>query len=101
MAGALAALDGSAAAGSGIPEFHALRGTVLQRLGRQAEAADAYRVSLQLQPANPQAWLGLGISLEALHRRPEAADAFRRALAAGPLTPEVKSFAEQRIRALR
>ena len=101
LAGALAVLDGSAAAGSGVPEFNVLRGTVLQRLGRHGEAASAYRAALERQAANPQAWVGLGISLEALHRRAEAADAFRRALAAGPLNAEVKSYAEQRVRALR
>ena len=101
LPGALAALDGSASAAAGVADFHTLRGTVLQRLGRHAEAVDAYRASLQLQSANPHAWLGVGISLEALGRRAEAAEAFRRALAAGPLTPEVKSYAEQRIRALR
>lgn len=101
LQGALAALDGSAAAGAAVPEFHVLRGTVLQRLGRHAEAADAYRAALERQSAIPQAWLGLGISLEALHRRSEAAEAFRRALAAGPMNANVKSFVEQRIRALR
>jgi hypothetical protein len=49
----------------------------------------------------PQAWVGLGISYEQLGKRPEAAEAFRRSLAAGPLSSELKTFAEQRIRALR
>jgi Flp pilus assembly protein TadD len=101
LAGALAVLDGSVAAGGSGPEFNVLRGTVLQRLGRHGEAASAYRAALERQSANPQAWVGLGISLEALHQRAEAADAFRRALAAGPLNAEVKSYAEQRVRALR
>jgi MSHA biogenesis protein MshN len=74
---------------------------VLQRLGRHAEAAEAYRSGLAIQSSIPQAWLGLGISLEALQQRAAAADAFRSALAAGPVSPELRSFAEQRIRALR
>lgn len=98
---ALAALDGAAAAAADAPEFQLLRGTVLQRLGRQSDAAEAYRAALRRQPALPPAWIGLGISLEALHQRREAADAFRQALAAGPVNPDVRAFAEQRIRALR
>jgi MSHA biogenesis protein MshN len=101
LPGALAALEGSAPAAGEVPEFHVLRGTLLQRLARHGEAAEAYQTALQARSTIPQAWVGLGISLEALNRRPEAADAFRRALVAGPVSPEVKSFAEQRIRALR
>jgi MSHA biogenesis protein MshN len=101
LPGALAALEGSAPAAGEVPEFHVLRGTLLQRLGRHMEAAEAYQTALQARSSIPQAWVGLGISLEALQRRPEAADAFRRALLAGPVSAEVKTFAEQRIRALR
>ena len=101
LPGALAALEGSAPAAGEVPEFHVLRGTLLQRLGRHAEAAEAYQTALQARSSIPQAWVGLGISLEALQRRPEAADAFRRALLAGPVSAEVKTFTEQRIRALR
>jgi hypothetical protein len=49
----------------------------------------------------PHAWIVLCISLEALQQRADAADAFRHALAAGPVSAELKTFAEQRIRALR
>ncbi len=45
--------------------------------------------------------MGLGISLEALQQKPEAAQAFRNALAAGPVSSELRTFAEQRIQALR
>jgi hypothetical protein len=41
------------------------------------------------------------MSLEALEKRAEAAEAFKRALASGPVSADVRSFAEQRIRALR
>ena len=64
-----------------------VRGTLLQRLARHGEAAEAYQTALQARASIPQAWVGLGISLEALNRRPEAADAFRRALLAGPVSP--------------
>jgi MSHA biogenesis protein MshN len=101
LPGALSALDGASANAAGMPEYHVLRATVLQRLGRHTEAADAYRAALRQQPANPPAWVGLGISLEALEQRREAAEAFRQALAAGPVNPDVKTFVEQRLRALR
>ena len=101
LPGALAALEGSAPAAGEVPEFHVLRGTLLQRLARHGEAAEAYQTALQARSSIPQAWVGLGISLEALNHRPEAADAFRRALLAGPVSADLKTFAEQRIRALR
>ena len=101
LPGALAALEGSAPAAGEVPEYHVLRGTLLQRLARHGEAVDAYQTALQARSSIPQAWVGLGISLEAMNRRPEAADAFRRALVAGPVSPELKTFAEQHIRASR
>jgi MSHA biogenesis protein MshN len=101
MSAALTSLDRSAAAAGTSADFHLLRGTILQRLARHREAADAYRAAIGAQAATPQAWIGLGISLEALQQRNEAADAFRHALAAGPISDELKSFAEQRVRALR
>jgi MSHA biogenesis protein MshN len=96
---ALAALDGAAVEGHG--DLQVMRGTVLQRLGRHAQAAEAYRTALRTHAGTPQIWLGLGISLEAMQKRPEAAQAFRNALASGSVSPEVKTFAEQRIQALR
>jgi MSHA biogenesis protein MshN len=99
--GALAALQTSAAAAEAHGEHHFLRGTVLQRLGRHKEATDAYRDSLRVQEASARSWIGLAISLEALQHRAEASEAFKRALAAGPADGELKTFAEQRIRALR
>ena len=101
LSGALAVLDRSAGVAGDVPEFQVLRGTLLQRLGRHAEAADSYLAALQTRATLPQAWVGLGISYEQLGKRPEAAEAFRRALAAGPLSTELKTFAEQRVRALR
>lgn len=101
LLGALAVLDGVAPAAEAHGDLHVLRGTVLQRLGRHAEATEAYRAALRAQAGTPQAWLGLGISLEALQKRPEAAQAFRNALASGPVSAEVKTYAEQRIQALR
>ena len=80
-------------------DFQAVRGAVLQRLGRHQEAVDAYLAAIQggVQPATT--WVGLGISLEALGRKSEAAQAYRRSLG-GALTREVRDYAESRVRAL-
>ena len=83
------------------PELQSMRGSVLQKMGRHAEAADAFRISLRGMPQNGAAWLGLGISLDALGRRPEAAESFRRAAATGMLGSEASNYAEQRARQLQ
>jgi MSHA biogenesis protein MshN len=98
---ALEVLDRAGAAGTGNADFQAMRGAVLQRVGRHAEAVDAYQSALRggaSQP--PTTWIGLGISLETLGRRSEAVMAYRRALAAGPIAPEAREYAESRARAL-
>lgn len=81
-------------------DFQAVRGAVMQRLGRHQEAVDAYHAAVQgaVQPGTT--WVGLGISLEALGRRAEAAEAYRRSLG-GPLASEVRDYAEARVRALQ
>ena len=94
---ALRVLDQAKGAGQGNADLHALRGAVLQRLARQSEAADAYRMALNSGPQAGTSWVGLGISLEALGRRAEAAEAFRRGIATGALTADVKAYAEQRV----
>jgi tetratricopeptide (TPR) repeat protein len=80
-------------------DFQAVRGAVMQRLGRHQEAVDAYLAAIQggVQPATT--WVGLGISLEALGRKSDAAQAYRRSLG-GALSPEVREYAESRVRAL-
>jgi MSHA biogenesis protein MshN len=83
------------------PNHQALRGAVLQRLGRHAEAVESYQKALRVAPQQATTWLGLGISLEALNLRPEAGDAYRRALSAGPLAAEARDYAETRAAALR
>ena len=98
-----AALDVLERAGPapGNPDFQAMRGAVLQRLGRHAEAVDAYQAALRTGSTQPAtSWIGLAISLESLGRRAEAAGAYRRALSAGPIAQEAREYAESRARAL-
>lgn len=94
---ALQVLEHSKAMAQGNTDFHALRGAVLQRQSRHAEAADAYRMALNSGPQAGTSWVGLGISLEALGRRPEAAEAFRRGIASGTLSADVRAYVEQRL----
>jgi MSHA biogenesis protein MshN len=81
-------------------EFQAMRGAVLQRLGKHAEAVEAYQNAIRIAPQPGTTWVGLAISLETLGRRPEAAQAYRRALDAGSLAAEARDYAESRARAL-
>jgi MSHA biogenesis protein MshN len=99
-AAALQVMDKAGAAASN-GDFQALRGAVLQRMGRHAQAVEAYQNALRsgLQPATT--WLGFAISLEALGRKPEAAQAYQRALNAGPLASEAREYAETRARAIQ
>jgi MSHA biogenesis protein MshN len=82
-------------------EFSSLLGTVLQRVGRHREAADAYRSALDASPGDAGALMGLAISLESLQERGEALEAYRRALAGSVLSPELKAYAEQKVKELR
>lgn len=83
------------------PDFLALRGAVLQRLGRHADAVGAYEKAVQSAPQPGGTWTGLGISLEAIGRKGDAAQAYQRALGAAPIAREVREYAEGRIKALQ
>jgi MSHA biogenesis protein MshN len=98
---ALAVLEQATAAGRGNPDYHALHGAVLQRLGRHGAAADAYRLALTSAPQSGATWVGLAISLEAQGHLPEAAEAYRRGVASGTLTGDVRAYADQRARQLK
>jgi tetratricopeptide (TPR) repeat protein len=97
--GALEVLD---RAGPGTPnaDFQAMRGAVLQRLGRDAEAIDAYQAAVRGGPQPGTTWIGLAISLETVGRKAEALNAYRKALADAPLAAEVREYAHARARAL-
>ena len=82
-------------------DFLTLRGAVLRRLGRHADAVGAYQKAVQSGPQPGETWTGLGISLEAVGRSAEAAQAYQRALGAGRLPREVREYAEARVKALQ
>jgi len=100
-AGALEVLNGVRGPVQSDADFQAMRATALQRLGRHAEATEAFQASLRGGSQNGALWIGLGVSLEALGRRPEAAEAFQRAAATGTLSTEARNYAEQRARQLQ
>jgi len=81
-------------------EYRAVMAGVLQRAGRQKEAAEHYQAAVRLQPANAVWWMGLGISLQADKRNAEAKAAFQRAAESGRLSPELQSFVERRLQQL-
>src|SRR5207302_10659417 len=80
--------------------YQAMRGAVLQRVGKDLEALQASQNAIRIAPQPGTSWVGLAISLETLGRRPEAAQAYRRALDAGSLAAEAREYAESRARAL-
>ena len=82
------------------PGFQAMRGAVLQRLGRDAEAIEAFQGAIRGGPQPATTWVNLAISLETAGRKAEALAAYRKALAAGPLAAEARDYAQARARAL-
>jgi MSHA biogenesis protein MshN len=84
-----------------VADFQVMRATVLQQLGRHAEAVEAFQGAVRSAPQIGAVWMGLGISLESLGRKAEAANAFQRAAATGTLSSETRGYAEQRARQLR
>ena len=75
----------------------ALYAGTLGKLGRQEEAARAYREALRLQPAQGNWWIGLAVALEQTGNRDDAGAAYQRALQTR-LGAEMREFAQQKVR---
>ncbi|HET8772994.1 MAG TPA: sulfatase-like hydrolase/transferase, partial [Thermoanaerobaculia bacterium] len=67
-----------------LPGLHALRGDALARLGRDAEAEQAFREELRLVPASPEANRGLIVLLVTQGRTEEATQVVRAFANAAP-----------------
>jgi MSHA biogenesis protein MshN len=79
-------------------DYLGFAGHVLQRLGRNKEAAEHYQAATRLAPAEGRWWLGLGLALEADGHPAEARDALLRARASGTLSAELTSLVDQKLR---
>lgn len=59
-------------------------GNRFQRQGRMAEAEARFSRALELDPANAEIWINLGVTRYSTGRLPEAAEAFREAIRRAP-----------------
>jgi MSHA biogenesis protein MshN len=69
------------------------------KLGKPADAAQAYRDALQLNPAQGNWWIGLGVALEQSGDKAGAGEAYQRALQTR-LGAELHDYAQQKAREL-
>jgi MSHA biogenesis protein MshN len=82
-------------------DYQAFLAGVLQRQGRNREAAAQYQAALAATPGNAVWLMGLGISLQAEQRNADALAAFQQASASGMLNPELQGFVERKVQQLR
>jgi len=98
LAAASQTLDYSSPAAANNADYLGFSGNVLQRLGRQREAAEQYLKATRIAPADGRWWLGLGLTLEAQGQVSEAKEAFLRARQGANLGPELQALVEQKLR---
>jgi MSHA biogenesis protein MshN len=96
--GALAVLDQYAGAARQNPDYQILRALLLQRAGRNAEAADCYQTALAIRPQESRWWYGLGRALDADHREAAARQAYEKARETGNLPADLQQAVERRLR---
>lgn len=98
LGGAWQTLDHSLPAAGSSPDYQGFAGHVLQRLGRNAEAAERYAAAARLAPRDGRWWLGLGLAYDAEGRVNEAREAFQRARQSGSLSADLMALVEQKLR---
>lgn len=86
--------------GANDAEHQLLFATVLQRLGRHADALAVFENAARLAEPTASAWIAMGISYENVGAKPQALRSYQQSLAAGP-TDALRGYAESRIRALK
>lgn len=86
--------------GANDAEHQLLYATVLQRLGRHADALAVFENAARLAEPTASAWIAMGISYENVGAKPQALRSYQQSLAAGP-TDALRGYAESRIRALK
>ena len=95
---ALTVLDQYAANARQNADYQILRALLLQRAGRNADAAECYQVALALRPQEGRWWYGLGRALDADHREGLARQAYEKARETGNLPPDLQQAVERRLR---
>lgn len=98
LAGAWQTLNYSQPAAGNNADYQGFSAHVLQRLGRNKDAAERYQAAARLSPGDGRWWLGLGLSWEAEGRTSEAREAFVRAKQSGNLSAELMAMVEQKLR---
>ena len=96
--GAWSTLEHSLPAAAASADYQGFSAHVLQRLGRNKEAAEHYRQAALLAPADGRWWLGLGLAHDAEGRSTEAREAFLRARQTGNLGPDLQALIEQKLK---
>lgn len=97
-AAALELLLANAAAGERSADYQGFAGALLNRAGRQREAAERYQAATQLAPNDGRWWVGLGIVLDAEGKIAEARTAYQKASGLPGLPAELAVHVEQRLR---
>ena len=98
LAGAWQTLDYSSPAAGNNADYQGFMAHVLQRLGRNRDAAKHYQAATRLSPTDGRWWLGLGLALEAEGQSGEAREMFLRARQTGNLGPQLTALIEQKLR---
>lgn len=97
-AAALDLLLENAAAGERSADYQGFAAALLNRAGRQREAAERYQAATQLAPNDGRWWAGLGIVLDAEGKTAEARTAYQKASVLPGLPAELALHIEQRLR---
>ncbi|MDH5436911.1 MAG: tetratricopeptide repeat protein [Gammaproteobacteria bacterium] len=81
-------------------DYHALRATLYQKLGRYEVAIKIYQDVLRIKADKGRWWMGLALSLESQGDLASAQKAYRNAMLTSDLNYRMKNFAEQKAKEL-
>ena len=90
-------LQHSLPAAASNPDYQGFSAHILQRLGRNREAAELYRAAARLTPADGRWWLGLGLALEVDGHADQALAAFQQARQSSNLNRDLMALIEQKL----